>query len=117
MPEQAQLLDAGFSTADAAYPSFAWHGARLDLEFRDWQERAVRVAFDNPAGVSWQELDSSGPEDRDDSVYEIADSEWIAAYLRAGSHTPGDGLRHFKLCFNAWGVFEVLATTMRLSAG
>ena len=116
MTERATLIDAGFSTADAEYPTFASDGDCLKLEFQDWQGHTVRVSFDSPVGVKWQALDSTGPEDRDDSVYEIADSEWVASYLRQGDHTSHDRFHHFKLCFNAIGVLEVLATSMYLSA-
>jgi hypothetical protein len=114
MAASAKLLEPGFSTADAEYPSLALRHGTLVLEFLDWRERAIVVDFSNAAGVKWQELDSPGPQDRDDSVYEIVESAWLAEYLARDARTPGDGLHHFRLCFNASGVLDVLAESMVL---
>jgi hypothetical protein len=112
MAEKAILLTPGFSTADAQYPSFALRGGSLVLEFEDWRERQIVVTFTNAAGVMWQEVHSPGPQDRDDSVYEIDGSSWMAQYLASAARTPGDALRHYRLCFNASGVLDVLAAAM-----
>ena len=112
MPETAKLLDPGFSVADAEHPRLALGAGALVLEFTDWREQDIQVHFSNVAGVKWQELDSSGPETRDDSVYEIIGSMWRTAYLKSGDWTDGDNLRHFRLCFNACGVLDVLAASM-----
>jgi len=114
MSESAKLIEPGFSVADAEYPKFALRDGRLILEFVDWQEQEVRVRFSNAAGVKWQELDSRGPEDRDDSVYEIVGSFWLAEYLANNARTLAEGLKHFRLCFNACGVLDVLATSMEI---
>jgi hypothetical protein len=66
------------------------------------------------AGIRWQEHGSAGPEERDDSVYEIVDSQWLSALWDAGARERAEGHRHFKLCFNAYGPLEVLTTSMRL---
>ena len=112
MSESAKLLEPGFSVADAEYPKFAFRDGFVILEFVDWRGREVRVRFSNAAGVKWQELDSRGPEDRDDSVYEIVDSSWLDEYLASDARTLADALKHFRLCFNACGVLDVLCTSM-----
>ncbi len=112
MTETAKLLSPGFTVADAEYPSLSLHDNVLLLEFLDWKSKRIRVRFVNVAGVQWQELDSAGPEDRNDSVYEIIDSVWLGRYLSEGARTPEDNLRHFRLCFNASGVLDVLAALM-----
>jgi hypothetical protein len=112
MPERAHVLDVGFSTADAECPSFGMGDAGFVLEFRDWRERPIRVAFENTAGLRWEAFD-----DGNDHIYEVADSEWVAALLRTNEYTESDGLRHFRLCFNAHGILDVLASNMRLVAG
>src|SRR5262245_11581230 len=112
MSEIAKMLHPGFSVADAEYPRFALRDGTLTLEFTDWQKRDVHVRFSNAAGVRWQELDSAGPEDRNESVYEIVDSSWLATYLTSGARTSEDALRHFRLGFNACGVLDVLAAVM-----
>lgn len=114
MSERAAMLEPGFSVADATYPAFSLRDGDVVLEFADWRARSVRVRFTNAAGVRWQELDSAGPQDRDDAVFEIAESVWLTEYLERGARTPGDELRHYRLCFNASGVLDVLATSMKL---
>jgi len=112
MTEIARRLEPGFSVADAEYPSFDLQDGVHSLRFRDWRERNVHVRFSNAVGVKWQELDSTGPEDRDDEVYEKENSAWHEAYLRSEARTTNDALRHYRLCFNALGVLDVLASSM-----
>jgi hypothetical protein len=112
MTEIARLIETDFSTADAEYPNFSLRNGLLVLDFVDWREWPVRVRFSNTVGVKWQELDSEGPEDRDDSTYEIVGSSWLKEYLSKEACTPGDALRHYRLCFNACGVLDVLAESM-----
>jgi hypothetical protein len=112
MPERARLLNPGFSVADAEYPCFSLGGGCLRLEFVESNGRRVRATFTNAAGIKWQEIDSAGPEPRGDSTYEILESEWLKAYLDQGARSPADDLHHFKLCFNAWGPLEVLASSL-----
>lgn len=112
MAETAKLLEPGFSVADAEYPRFALRDGTFSLEFVDWRERQVHVRFSNAAGVRWEELDSKGPQGRDDEVYEIVESSWVADYMQTDARTAGDALRHFRLCFNACGVLDVLASSM-----
>jgi len=83
MSERAKLLQPGFSTADAEYPDFALSNGVLRVEFTDWREQRVVVEFAEVAGVRWQEAGPHGPEERDDSVYEIMDSDWLEELLVA----------------------------------
>src|SRR5205085_2942626 len=103
MNESAKLLEPGFSVADATYPAITLRDGILIIGFIDWQENAVQVTFANVAGVKWQEIDSAGPENRDDSIFEIIGSSWLHEYLFQGARTPNDSLRHYRLCFNANG--------------
>jgi hypothetical protein len=48
MAASAKLLEPGFSTADAEYPSLALRHGTLVLEFLDWRERAIVVDFPGP---------------------------------------------------------------------
>jgi hypothetical protein len=114
MTEQAIVLHAGFSVADAEYPDFALCNGTLSLKFIDWQKHRIEVEFSNVAGIRWQELDSDGPEERNDEVFEIIDSSWVDRYIAEMARTKEDNLRHFKLFFNACGVLEVLASEMQV---
>ena len=114
MSETAAILEPGFSVADATYPAFSLRDGEVVLEFADWRERPVQVRFTNAAGIRWQELESAGPEDRDDAVFEILESAWLADYFRKAARSAADDLRHYRLCFNASGVLDVLAGSMKL---
>ena len=114
--ESAKLLQPGFSTADAKYPDIALSNGVLRVVFTDWREKRIVVEFANVAGVRWQETESHGPEERNDSVYEIVGSDWLTELLVRGAREHQEGHRHFKLCFNAYGPLEVLATEMRLAS-
>lgn len=116
MTESAKLLDPGFSTADAEYPDFALRDSRLRVRFSDWRKQLVVVEFYDVAGVRWQEHEAIGPEERNDSVYEILNSHWLKDLLSARAREPAEGHRHFKLGFNAYGPLEVLATAMQIVA-
>jgi hypothetical protein len=128
LPETARVLEPGFSTADAECPQFSLRDGVLTVEFESWEGHRLTVRFSEAAGVKWQQLDSprdaphaaadilhKGPlQHRNDEVYEIIGSAWIQEYGSAGE--PTDGLRHFRLCFNVWGVLDVLAASMERQA-
>jgi len=116
MTEIAKLLNPQFAVADAENPKFSYTGDELYLSFVDWHEEEVRVVFKNCVAVKWQNADSTGPEDRDDCTYEIHNSEWLKLHLDQRMIEPNEKHRHFKLCFNAAGVLEVIATEMELDA-
>jgi hypothetical protein len=84
----------------------------LVVRFVDWREHPVAVEFTDVIEVRWQEADSTGPEDRNDCTFEIEGSEWLAEHLRQQVAVPSDGHRHFRLCFNAAGVLDVLAVSV-----
>jgi len=115
MPETVVLLEPGFSTTDAEYPDFALRGNTLFLDFVGWHGQHMRVRFDDIAGVRWDECESDSTEPCDDCVYAIVDSEWVKRLHHTGGREPTEVHRHFKLCFNANGPLEVLATDMRLA--
>jgi hypothetical protein len=98
MGQSAKLLQPNFSVADAEYPSLHLQAGILLVEFRDWQERNVRVRFSNAAGVKWQELDVAGPDVRDDSVYEILGSLWLDDYVLTGARTSAERARNRPSC-------------------
>jgi hypothetical protein len=112
MTERAIRLETWFSTADAEYPGFSLRDGTLVLEFIDWRDQAISAEFANCVGVRWQEVDSPGPQERDDEAFEIVESEWVRAYYSARARTIEERVRHFRLCFNESGVLDVLATSL-----
>lgn len=109
MKETARLLNTSFSTADAEEPKFYYDDRVLILEFTDWNERQIKIKFHESVAVKWQETDSPGPQDRNDRTYEILNSNWLNEHLSQRMIEPVECHKHFKLCFNACGVFEVIA--------
>lgn len=107
--QRAVLLNSEIHTADAEQPRFEFGQGRVDLDFVDWQENPVKVRFEDVVAVRWQDAGSGGPEERDDCVYEIVDSEWLGLHLEQQVAEPDH--RHVRLCFNACGVFDVICKT------
>lgn len=115
MYEIAERLTPGFVTADAEYPDFSLADGTLKLEFTDHASERITVQFANAIAVNWQELSATSPNPRDDEIYEIKNSSWIADHIRQGARSADEELRHFRLCFNACGTLDVIAATMELS--
>lgn len=82
-------VDIGVHTADAEDVAVQFTSGDLVLTFVDWQEQPRRKVFGEVRAFRWQEFDEEGI--RDDVVYEVRDSDWLAAGPSAGSR--GRGLR------------------------
>jgi hypothetical protein len=106
-----QTIDVGFSTADGERPEFHFAGGDIRFSFVDWREQPVRFEASDVRAFVWlEELDVPGI--RDDVTYEVLDSELIGKCLALNVIRPEDGYRHFKLCFNAAGVFDVVCKSI-----
>lgn len=103
-------LSADFSTADAENPEILFFGDSLRVRFKDWQERIVVVIFDHVIAYSWDDGDASVEHGhRDDCAYLVLGSPWLARHRTAENLRVEPETKHFKLCFNAIGVLQVLA--------
>jgi hypothetical protein len=110
-----QTIDLGFSTADGERPEFHFVGGDIQFSFVDWREQPVRFTASDVRAFSWlEELDVPGI--RDDVTYEVLESDLIQKYCAWNLMKPEDGYRHFKLCFNAAGVFDVLCKTITVAS-
>ena len=114
MTEKAKPVAPGFSTADAESVSLSLCKRNGILEFIDWHEQPIKVMLVDTIALKWQEADSFGSEDRDDMSYEIMDSVWLMEHISQHIIDPGKGYRHFKLCFNAAGILEILCREMKV---
>jgi hypothetical protein len=103
---------APFSTADAESVEVHLVGGDLEVRFLDWQERPVRLQFTGVVALRWDPGAAEGAP-RDDEPYEVLDSPWVATLVAAGEGTEN---RHFKLCFNAASILDVVAQDIRVSA-
>lgn len=117
MPESFQPLGAPFSTADAEAPALVYERGDLHVRFLNWQEREIKLTFRHVAAFVWEDGDAAlFPDHRDDTSYLVADSDWLRRHHEVGSITLGEGHSHYKLCFNAAGVLQVLATGLEVDS-
>ena len=106
-------VDIGLHTADAEEVAVQFSSGDLVLTFVDWQEQPRRKVFSDVLAFRWQEFDEE--DIRDDVVYEVKDSDWLARQARLqGVET--DGYVHYKLCFNACGTLDVICCRVGESA-
>jgi hypothetical protein len=111
MPESFDLLNVPFATADASRLVLSYEQGQLRVSFVDWQEQSVILLFRDVAGFSWDDGEASqSAAHRDDTSYTIAGSDWLRQQLDIGTITVSEGHHHFKLCFNAVGVLQVIST-------
>ena len=110
MPTYRQI-DFGFSTADGEDVRLEFNGDEIQFSFRDWQEKPIHFKLSGVLAFSWGEAEFLDiPEIRGDVTYEVLDSDLIQKYRAANLLMPTEEYRHFKFCFNASGVFDVLCT-------
>jgi hypothetical protein len=98
-------VDIGVHTADAEDVAVQFSSGDFVLTFVDWQEQPRRKVFGDVLAFRWQEFDEEGI--RDDVVYEVRDSDWLARQARLQA-VEAEGYAHYKLCFNACGTLDVL---------
>jgi hypothetical protein len=117
METRYEPLREPFSIADAEYPQITSERGCLRVVFRDWQEKVVSLLFHDVAAFSWDDGDAAVDRNhRDDCSYIVHDSPWLARHREVGSLMPSGVCRHFKLCFNAAGVLQVLASRLEVLA-
>ena len=109
-----QIIDLGFSTSDADNPDLRFTGGDFSFSFTDWREQPVRFIAAEVCTFSW--VDEGAISDiRDDVTYEVFDSELMQKCYSSSIISPRDGYRHFKLCFNAIGVLDVVCKKISLA--
>ncbi len=117
METRYEPLGAPFSTADAEYPRISAERGGLRVTYRDWREEVVALLFNEVVAFSWDDGDAAvDPAHLDDCSYVVHNSPWLARHREVGTPTPSEEHRHFKLCFNAAGVLQVLATRLEVKA-
>ncbi|MEK6258920.1 MAG: hypothetical protein AABP62_09925 [Planctomycetota bacterium] len=115
METRYELLRESFSTADADYPAIVSERGCLRVTFRDWREELVTLLFHDVVAFSWDDGDAVvNAGHRDDCCYIVHDSPWLARHHEVGTVMPTEALQHFKLCFNATGVLQVLASKLEI---
>src|SRR6516165_2245066 len=118
MEPRYEPLREPFSTADAEYPQLVLERGRLRVTFEDWREKPVALLFHDVVAFSWDDGDAAlNASHRDDCCYIVHESPWVVRHREVGTIIPSEHRRHFKLCFTAAGVLQVLASTLEVVAG
>lgn len=104
-------VNLGFTTADAESVQLEFDGCDLTLRCIDWQEKPVRHEFREVLAYRWGQ-DQGAEGIRDDCAYEVEGSPWLAREAELAA-APPEAYAHYKLCFNACGVLDVLALRAR----
>ncbi|ELV8759184.1 hypothetical protein QNE81_003761 [Vibrio vulnificus] len=107
--EAVKLLNLEFSTADAEYPEIHQVDGDLRVEFKDWQEKAVKLHLSDPVAFKWQMTFDLLKGERDDCCYEICNSFWLAEHVQSEIINSNEGYKHFRLNFNELGQLDVIA--------
>jgi hypothetical protein len=118
METRYEPLRESFSTADTDYPHVELDRGCLGVTFQDWREKKVTLRFHDVVAFSWDDGDAAlAASHRNDCCYIVHESPWVARHREVGTIMPSEDPRHFKLCFNAAGVLQVLASTLEVVAG
>mgnify|MGYP003384961329 CR=1 FL=1 len=107
--ESAKLLVTEFSTAGAEYPEIHQTEGDVILRFKDWREQPVEVFFSDPIAFKWQMAICLSQNERDDSCYEILESEWLALHIKEEEVSASEEYVHYKFNFNECGQFEIIS--------
>ncbi len=113
MNKIVEIINLGFSVADAVGIKFQFNGDHLQLDFVDWQGNPVSVKFENTIGFRYQlaEYQISNSE-RFDSTHIVKDSEWVKTHLDQGEAWPSENWNHYKLNFNGGSIIEILCSNV-----
>ena len=92
-----ELIDPGFTTADAGYPSMSYDNGNLQLRFVDWRERPVLVTFHDVRRFEWS--------DEPDDYFDGEPYDGTCVILKSGwvPRIAADECQHYRLNFNACG--------------
>ena len=105
MPQHFVETFVGVQPADAEQIEVSYSRETLVLRYIDWREEPQSVEFPETLAFRWQEQDDVATP-RDDMTYQVMNSQWLASQV---SGMPGsDGYVHYKLCFNACGVLDII---------
>src|SRR5262245_5016612 len=107
----AQIIDLGFSVADAGSVQVCYENQTLSVSFVDWQEKAVSFICRDTVAFRWQEAEYSLSDgERHDSTHEIIGSAWLCQHQEQGMTWESTAFHHYKLNFNAVGILEMICS-------
>ena len=112
-PSKAIPVDLGISVADGEDLKLSYVGDDLVGSFKDWREVMTVFRCSEVIAFRWQPIEYFREDERDDSTYEIIDSEWVREHEEQGMIGSANAVRHFKLNFNAIGCLEVICAEVK----
>ena len=116
MPETFEPLHESFSIADADAPCLIYTQGLLHVRFKDWREQEVELRFFDVIAFSWDEGEAAlDKAHRDDASYLVIGSEWLKRHIDVNNVYADERHHHYKLCFNAAGILQVLAQSLKVS--
>lgn len=107
--ERAEIIDPGFSTADAEFPNVNMNEGDLILRFKDWQENQREVFFSDILAFKWQMIETFIDGEEYDRSHIITGSLWLAEHVKQGEVGSHEGYKHYKFNFNGNGQLEVIS--------
>ena len=84
----------------------------LKVKFLDYRESLVEIEFLQVIGFKRNPEELENPKLSDDCVYEVINSKWIEEYYKLNE--PVSKHKHYKLCFNACGILDVLFVELKI---
>ncbi|MGY8768213.1 MAG: hypothetical protein ACKVH8_07265 [Pirellulales bacterium] len=104
--------DIDINPADAEDVRLQFESGDLVLSYLDWKDVPHAWRFQCTLAFKWDdELDFS--EIRDDSCYEVQESSWLSRQAKLSAVEPAN-YTHYKLCFNACGVLDVICESVKV---
>ena len=116
MDEQYIPLKDAIHTADAENPRLVFANGEMIFRYTDWQEIEREIKFFDVVGYKWQDEVEIGFPERDDMPYQVKESKWIEELKNLHVIDSNDEYKHYKLCFNACGVLDVVFRKLEIDA-
>ncbi len=117
MNEFAEIIEPGFSVADAERPELKSVDSGLQVTFKDWREQLVSIIFVDALSYRWDQIDWNFLEnERFDSSHVIHNSTWLKTHFDQHAISEKEDFRHYRLNFNAAGTLQVIAKSIRNTA-
>jgi len=107
--ERAEIIDPGFSTADADFPDIYIDEGDLILKFKDWQENQREVFFSDTVAFKWQMIETFIEGEEYDRSHIIIESAWLSEHIKQGEIGAREEYKHYKFNFNGNGQLEVIS--------
>ena len=114
--QRVELIQPGFSTADAEYPELELARGVLTVSFRDWSEKPIRVQFLEVCAFRWQEAEQLLDMEPYDGSCELIHSEWLARHVEDGSIPVDSAHHHLRFNFNTCGQLDVLCSSFTVDS-